>query len=200
MSGPGPHDSLKHWLSKPPQPAAIIADGQRIDVPLVGKARWQDLMATIETLEACKLVAVDANGKVIRGLVLAEKENTAAVAAPEAPGPGMGQLAVFARLLAEAYDNGAKSTAAAYRAIFEENTKLVKLIAERLTRVEHALEASNEKRAALLDELASSTEPEPAADGGMGELVGSLVQGALAAQAHGAAAPPPPTPLRGVKP
>ena len=97
--------NLSHWLRKAPQPVALLADAQRIEVPKSARA-WRDLVATIESLEPTKLTALDGQGNVLRSIVL---ESDDATAQPSAASNEMSDLQLFAKLLAEGYQHGMKA-------------------------------------------------------------------------------------------
>jgi hypothetical protein len=94
--------NLTYWLRKTPQPATILADDKRIDVPKNARA-WRDLTATLEALEPSKLTALDGQGNVIRSIVLEADEDKAP------PSPEMTDVQLFARLLADAYEKGSRA-------------------------------------------------------------------------------------------
>jgi hypothetical protein len=96
--------NLSHWLRKAPQPVALLADGQRIEVPKSARA-WRDLVATIESLEPSKLTALDGQRNVLRSIAL-ESDDTAQ---PAAASNEMSDLQLFAKLLAEGYQHGMKA-------------------------------------------------------------------------------------------
>lgn len=97
--------NLAHWLRKAPQPVALLADAQRIEVPKSARA-WRDLVATIASLEPTKLTALDGQGNVLRSIVL---ESDDATAQPSAASNEMSDLQLFAKLLAEGYQHGMKA-------------------------------------------------------------------------------------------
>jgi hypothetical protein len=91
--------NLTYWLRKTPQPVAVLADDKRIDVPKNGRA-WRDLTASIQAMEPSKLTCLDAQGNVIRAVVLEEEASEATASATQ----DQSDLQLFAKLLSEAYD------------------------------------------------------------------------------------------------
>lgn len=94
---------LSRWLRKIPQPVAILADDRRVEV-LRNPRGWKELQATIESLEPSKLTALDAQGSVLRSIVLDAGDEDERAAPSTATSPEMADLQLFARLLSEAYD------------------------------------------------------------------------------------------------
>lgn len=170
--------NLLHWLKKTPQPAAVIADDQTITVPRNARA-FRDLTATIKALAPSKLTCVDKDGHVIRSVVL---EEDAAADDRAAPSPEMNDLQVFARLLAEGYDRGARTN----QPLVDRAMEFVERNSERLAKAEaeiDRLRAQLHKVSAQYAELLTrpaGAEPE-LADGG-DTLMGAVVAGVLQAQ------------------
>lgn len=169
---------LANWLRKLPRPVAILADGQRLDV---GKSpSWTELASTVEAMNVARVTLLGPRDAVLRARALDDGAAPALPASPELP-----DVQVFARLLAEAYANGAKATETAYQRIFEENTKLVRLLAERLGALEAAWQKSLSTHARLVMDVAEAradaadAAAETADGGGLG---GALLQGMLAGQ------------------
>ena len=128
--------SLRAWIRRAPKPTTVRVDGSQL-VPVPTSGQWaSQLEETLTALAPSKLEALDDSGRVVRAVVLEEDTDAAPGRAP-APASGS-ELAVVARLLAEAHDAGARRHADAYSLAFSENTKLVQLLATRLSGLESA--------------------------------------------------------------
>ncbi len=164
--------NLTYWLRKSPQPATILADDKRIDVPQNGRA-WRDLTATIQALEPTKLVALDKKGDVIRSVILeSESGDEKSSASPE-----MSDLQLFAKLLAEGYQHGMKVS----QPVIDSSMAFVERLSQRLAKTESEVErlrAHIHRQNMQIAEL--SNQPPPAADDG--GLVGALMTGVLQGQ------------------
>jgi hypothetical protein len=169
---------LKTWLRRAPTPVAVLADGQRIEVPKSPRC-WSELVETLGTINPTRIACLDAQGGTIRAKTF--DDDSPAPASTESS-----ELQTFAKLLAQAYSNGADAQAKAYSAIFEENTKLVRLLADRLGALELAWQKSLQVHARMVTDLAeahaaAATQEE---DGG---VLNALAAGMMQAQAQ----PPP---------
>jgi len=94
--------NIGQWLRKSPQPSVIEADGQKIEVGNKG-GKWRDMVLTLESMGATRIVAMDNHGSVLRAVTL-EEEHVSASGKKE----DESELQTFARLLAEGYEKGAK--------------------------------------------------------------------------------------------
>lgn len=167
--------NLTHWLRKAPQPSAILADAQRIEVPKNARA-WRDLTATIESLEPSKLTALDAQGNVIRSIVLEADD-----AKPTSASPEMSDLQLFAKLLAEGYEKGQRGT----QPIIDSAMAMLERHGTRLARAESEcdrLRAVVNKQAIQIAELSGA----PAAASNDDSLLSTIMAGALQAAGGGA--------------
>lgn len=189
---------ISKWLRKTPQPATIVIDdGKKVDVGSKG-GRWTEVARTIEAMGATKLTALDSKGDVIRAIVMDDDESEDKQGKHEQHRAGCPTCGVdlngFASILADAYDKGARAQSDAYKSIFEENTKLVKLLADRLGALEMAWQKSMQNHARLLIDMAEAdadrvmAEAEAAKGGDDG--IGGLIKAGLEAAA--AQDPPPP--------
>lgn len=94
--------NVTYWLRKSPQPAAVLADDKRIEVPRNRRA-YRDLTETIKAMDPDKLTCLDAQGNVIRSIVLESEAGEEVTPVT----PEQSDLQLFAKLLADAYDKGA---------------------------------------------------------------------------------------------
>jgi len=170
--------NLTNWLRKTPQPVAVLADDKRVEVPKNVRA-YRDLTQTIRAMEPSKLTCLDANGNVIRSIVLdaGDDEKSSAVAST----PEMSDLQLFAKLLAEGYEHGRKAN----QPIIDSAMQFVERQGVRLAKAESEIErlrAHIHKLNLQIAEL-SSIPVEPAGDDSiMGALVAGALQGAQASQ------------------
>ena len=167
--------NLKSWLRRAPPPAVIVLDGGKRLAIGEGPRRWQDAADTIESLGATRLEALSNDGTVLRATSLEGDESPGELAA-KAPAPGTSDLAIFARLLSEAYVTGATATKASYELAFTENTKLVALLASRLGALEVAWQKSMAGTANLQAALAQASAGGDG-EGGVGELLAMMMGG-----------------------
>lgn len=167
--------NLTNWLRKTPQPAYVMADDKRIDVPKNVRA-YRDLTQTIKSLEPSKVTCMDASGNVIRSIALdAGDENEK----PANASAEMSDLQLFAKLLAEGYEHGRKAN----QPIIDSAMQFVERQSVRLAKAENEIErlrAHNHKLNMQIVEL-SALPAEPS--GGDDSIMGALVQGALQAGA-----------------
>ena len=170
--------NITHWLRKAPQPVALLADGQRIEVPKNARA-WRELTSTIESLEPSKLTALDGQGNVLRSIVLDGGEAESAAT----PTAAMTDVQLFARLIAEAYEKGQRSNQpmldSAMGFIDRQSTRAAKTEGE----VER-LRAVIYKQQMQILELTGA----PAADGEE-SILGTILAGVAQASAAGGGGP-----------
>lgn len=174
--------NLANWLRKTPRPHTVLADDKSITVPNNARA-IKDLTATIEAMEPAKLTCLDAQGNVIRSIVLDNADDDKAAPASAE----MSDLQLFAKLLAEGYEHGRKAN----QPIIDSAMQFVERQGVRLAKAEAEIErlrAHIHKLNLQIAELTSA--PAPAADD---SIMGALVAGALQSQMPGAA---PVTPLK----
>jgi hypothetical protein len=179
--------NLIKWLKKMPQPAAILCDQQRVEVPRV-HSPWREVAQTVLAIGPSKITAIAADGSVLRAQTLDSDEDEGG--GQESVSHSLPDLQVFARLISDAYTSGANAQRDAYRSIFEENTKLVKLLADRLGALEVAWQRSLQSNAQLLQRVAEANARtlEAEAGGGDGDdgPLAALASGFLAAAQGGA--------------
>jgi hypothetical protein len=141
---------LRSWLKRSPQPSRLTVDGREVAVGS-GRGRWRDAEETIRELGGQVVQALDAEGRIIRAATLLDDDAPAETPAnePARPAPPVSdnpQIAI-AQLVLEATDRGAARHAEAYERAFNSMTRLVELIADRLTNVEAALQEQLDARA-----------------------------------------------------
>lgn len=165
--------NLTNWLRKTPQPVAVMADDKRIEVPKNVRA-YRDLTQTIKAMEPSKLTCLDANGNVIRSIVL-ESEDEKAEHAPNASAE-MSDLQLFAKLLAEGYEHGRKAN----QPIIDSAMQFVERQSQRLAKAESEIErlrAHIHKLNLQIGEL--QLIPEAPAGGDQDSIMGALIAGAV---------------------
>lgn len=188
--------NLTNWLKKNPQPAAVLADDQRIEVGRNRRA-YKDLTETIRAINPTKLTCLDAQGSVIRSTVLESDADDDTSKAP--PSPEMSDLQLFAKLLAEAYDKASSKM----QPIVDSAMAFVERGGQRLAKAESdndRLRAHIFKLNARIGELSSVPvvgEEEPSILGAIAQA--AIQSGALAAATQTQQQPAPVTPLKGRK-
>ena len=184
---------ISKWLRKTPQPAIVVVDdGKRIDVGSKG-GKWTEVARTIEAMGATKLTALDSKGDVIRALIMDDDSEPEEKAKHEhrsgCPHCGV-DLNGFAMLISEAYVKGSTAQKDAYHSIFEENTKLVRLIAERLNALEMAWQKALQNQARMITDMANADadriEAEAEASAQHEDGLGGLLKLGIEAAASGA--------------
>lgn len=130
--------SLRAWIRRAPRPTTIRIDGSQL-VPVPTSGQWAaQLEETLSALGGSKLEALDDTGRVLRAVALADDDVPSSTSSTSSTSANGSELAVVARLLADAHDAGARRHADAYQLAFSENTKLVQLLATRLSGLESA--------------------------------------------------------------
>lgn len=172
--------NLSNWLRKTPQPAAVLADDKRIEMPKNARA-IRDLTQTIKALEPSKVTCLDASGNIIRSIVLdaADDEKQASANAS----PDMSDLQMFARLLAEGYEHGRKAN----QPIIDSAMQFVERQSVRLAKAESEIDRLRAIIHKQHLQIADLTVGPDAPAGTDDSLLGTLMAGALqgAAQASG---------------
>jgi hypothetical protein len=171
--------NLTNWLRKTPQPATVVADGQRIDVPKNARA-YRDLTATIKSLEPSKLTCLDAKGDVIRSIVLESEDDKPASASAE-----MSDLQLFAKLLADGYERGAKTN----QPLIDSAMNFCERQGQRLAKAEAEIERLRVHIHKLNLQLAEFVAM-PEAPAGDDSIMGALVAGAMQAMPGGGGVTP----------
>lgn len=167
--------NLTYWLRKTPQPVTVLADEKRIEVPRNGRA-WRDLTATISALEPTKLTALDGQGNVIRSIVLESEDDKA----PE-PTPEMSDVQLFAKLLADAYEKGSRST----QPVIDAAMRFVEEQSKRLTNADREIDRLRAVIHKQQLQIADLTGAASSAPGGDESLLGTIMAGVVQAQAGG---------------
>lgn len=166
--------NLTNWLRKTPQPVAVMADDKRIEVPKNVRA-YRDLTQTIKAMEPSKLTCLDANGNVIRSIVL-DSDDEKADTTPSTP--EQSDLQLFARLLAEGYEHGRKAN----QPIIDSAMQFVERQSQRLAKAESEIErlrAHIHKLNLQIGELSLIPAEAPAGDDSlMGAMLAGVMQGA----------------------
>lgn len=163
--------NLSNWLRKTPQPSAVLADEQRIEVGKNVRA-YRDLIETIKAIDPTKVTCLDGSGNTIRSIVLnaPDEEKT-----PQASAE-MSDLQLFAKLLAEGYEHGRKAN----QPIIDSAMQFVERQSVRLAKAENEIErlrAHNHKLNMQIIELSVVPAVEPA--GGDDSIMSSLIAGAM---------------------
>lgn len=182
---------LKAWLRKPPQPVAVLCDDKRVEVPKTGRP-WIELSNTIESLNPTKLVALGANGEVLRAK---EMEGESVEESPSLS-PEASDLQHFAKLLADAYDKSGKNFAPLLDSAMAFIARQADQIASQSREIER-LRTHNHK---LQAELIAATAMGEVDGEGETSIVTQIAQGFLAAQAGGAPPMVPTLPRRPPQP
>lgn len=169
--------NLRSWLRRAPHPVAVLADDQRVLVPDTPR-KWSELEETIAALAPAKLVALDGQGNPLRAVVLGDDDHAPEADKATSKSPLTSDLQVLSKLLADAYRTGAETAMAAMRGSIEENTKLVKLLADRLSAIEVAWQRSLTTHAKMVVDLAEARAQPGGEDGLMASLLPALMQGA----------------------
>lgn len=169
--------NVTNWLRKTPQPVAVLADDKRIEVPKNVRA-YRDLTQTIKAMEPSKLTCLDANGNVIRSIVLDSGEDDPKLANASAE---MSDLQLFAKLLAEGYEHGRKAN----QPIIDSAMQFVERQSQRLAKAESEIERLRSHIHKLNLQIGEMSllpvEPEGSNDSIMGALVAGALQGAAGA-------------------
>jgi len=177
---------VRSWLLRKPTPALIrckCVDGETrtIKPDPQSKKRWVEAAAAIDDMGATHLEALDAKGNTLR-ITECERDPLEPAAEPlpavASSTPEQKTLEVFARLLADAYKNGAASTEHPVKMAFETLGQLLGLMMKRLDEV--SAREARQINAAL--KVAQGETVAPAEDPLM-SLVGSFMQGQMAAKA-----------------
>lgn len=129
---------LRRWLTKQPRPALVVGtdeNGVEHKVKISDqRGRWKDaeaILARCVTLEA-----FDAEGSSLRVCDLAGDGGAPTEHKPASKDEQT--LCTFARLLGDAYTNGAKSNEDAYRLGFEQQREVLGLVQARLAVLEQS--------------------------------------------------------------
>jgi hypothetical protein len=136
---------------------------------------------------ATKVVALDRAGATLRATTVDEDEDEDQVKdgrpAPSALGS---DLTMMSKLLADAYRTGAETSMRAMSGAIEENTKLVKLLADRLGAIEMAWQRNLSTNARLVTDLAEARAQATGGDGddaALAPLLAMIANGAASAAA-----------------
>lgn len=137
--------SFRRWLRRHPQPTRLRVDGRDVSVA-TGANQWAVTEESVMTLSPSRVEALDDKGVVLRATSF-EKEDRDDDDDDDAKQAPVTELTTMARLLAEAHDAGARRHAEAYALAFAENTKLVQILATRLSGLETAWQKAMQRTA-----------------------------------------------------
>jgi hypothetical protein len=181
---------VRRWLFQAPAPFVIrckCVDGEvrTIKVDHASKKKWVAAEAAIDAMGASHVEALDAKGNTIRMMGVEREADPEAEPSAEAKATTSEQktLEVFARLLAEAYKNGAASTEHPVKMAFDTLGQLLGLMMKRLD--DMSARENRQINAAL--KVAQGEQVTPQEDPLMA-LVGQFMAGKQAAQALNGAA------------
>lgn len=167
--------NLSNWLRKTPVPVAVLADDKRIEVPKNHRA-IRDLVQTIRAMEPSKVTCLNAEGSVIRSIVLDSDDDKVP---SQQTSPEMSDLQMFARLLAEGYEHGRKAN----QPIIDSAMQFVERQSVRLAKAEAEIErlrAHNHKLHHQIVEL--SAVPVVAPPAGDDSIMGAMIAGVMQSQ------------------
>lgn len=201
--------AFKAWLRRKPKPNRVRAtceDGPDRTVAInarTGASFWNDTIATLASLRVVRVEALDAEGNVLRSRDVdpddgADGEEPEEQEEPELPPAAKptttdATLIQFAKLLSEAYRNGADAQRASSEVAFTRLVELTNVAFQRLDALERAYSRSFNER--LRD--AANT---PASGGGddlqglIGAMLGGMAQAQAAKATNGASSPTTPAP------
>ena len=184
--------NLLHWLKKTPQPVTVVADDKTIPVPRNARA-YRDLLATIKSLAPSKLTCLDKDGQVIRSITLEDDS----AEDDRAASPEMSDLQVFARLLAEGYDRGARTN----QPLVDRAMEFVERQSQRLAKAEAEIDRLRAQLHKVSVQYAELSQRPMVGDSEQGDggdsLMGAVVAGVLQAQGI---VPAPVTPINKQQP
>jgi hypothetical protein len=178
--------SLRRWLRRSPQPHKLRVDGRDLAVA-TGANQWAVTEESVVAMAPSKIEALDASGLVLRALALDKGEDEDASTPVDKPRGAESDLVTLGRLLNEAADNAAKRHENAYRLAFEENTKLVGTLVDRLG----GLETAWQKAMGIAARAQADAMAAQAMSGEGGDPAGAAIANMLgAAAAHHLSAAP----------
>ncbi len=194
---------LRVWLRRSPQPVTVRVDTPQGEKNLsceVGsnRDRWARLEETIVRMKATRVEALDRKGQVLRFVELAheEEERDAEVPTRNSEPQRMGryerELATTARLIGQAYKDGAAAVTGQHEQVFAKLLAIVESQAASITNFHNAVTLLHENRLRLAmqdeeDRARRDAEREDEPNGGLESLLpmfaGGLAQGQAAAVA-----------------
>lgn len=195
-------DPLRAFLRRLPEPVAFVLDGDTRVQLTKGAHRFSEVESVIRSRAPGCIDAIDKSGEVLRSFgtqpdVMAEPV-TPAVVVPETP--DQKTLGHFAKLLSDAYRQGAQDHALAYKETHAQIVSLANAALERVKGLEKLLNQMlrdvREDALAARDELDDARErareEAPVAGGGgisdvVKSMVGARVAAGVAAATAGAA-------------
>jgi len=165
-----------NFLRRIPQPAYVVADGQKLLVPTTGN-RWRELGASIAALEPSKLVAHDKDGTALRAITLYESDSDSKASGAELDSSD--PLVSFAKLLAQGYEKSSTQ----YAPLLDSAMNMIARLSERLAHTEAELDRQRKAYARLLEEIARERADAITASAQSGE--GDVMTDAISAIASG---------------
>lgn len=175
--------NLNHWLKKTPQPTTVRAsmsgaEDQLIAVPKNARA-YRDLVETIRALNPSGLTCLDKDGNVIRSTILYNEDEEEAPPPSPSSTQDQSDLQLFAKLLAEGYDRGAKTN----QPLLNQAMEFCDRQGQRLAKAEAEIDKLRNTIHRLTLQIGElSLAPEEAPKEG-GSIVDAMVAGVLQAQA-----------------
>lgn len=203
----GIHDpAFKAWLRRKPKPNRVRAtceDGPDRVVAInarTGASFWNDTIDTLASLRVVRVEALDAEGNVLRSRDVSpdddQEEEQEEEQEQEAPAPLAAKptttdatLIQFAKLLSEAYRNGADAQRASSEVAFTRLVELTNVAFQRLDALERAYSRSFSER---LRDAQSGAGAATAGGDELQQLLGAMLGGYVQSQAgkaNGAASP-----------
>lgn len=165
--------SVHSWLKIVPEPVAVRVDGEHILKISKSPRRFTTADDALRAMPWERLEALDAKGHILRALVNPDSEpETPAVSTGE---PSKGELAVFAKLLSDAYKQGASDHSDAYKEAFKYMKDLVDITSKRLTAIERMLSQRIREDSDAAADLRAEAE-EKAEGGGLDGILGTVTQ------------------------
>lgn len=182
---------MQRWLKRHPQPTSlrvVFDSGEASTVAIgAGKAKWRDAVSAMEG--ANRVEALNAQGAILRVWSAATDNTSDEQPAAQHVPPGAGDIVRIAELLVRAADSAAARHAGAYQLAYEQHTRLIELLADRLQHLENAY---HDARMAAAEVQQQSGPISP--NDGMAMAVLSQIGPALAGMSGVVPPPPPPPP------
>lgn len=180
---------LHTWLRRVPMPSHVRCDGKRLIQVGLGKARWRDLIISIDAMGPNMIECLDSEGNVLRATTLEaadddDDDKPPAEASASKGEPGEHRDVAIARLVLEATDRGSQRNAEAYKLGFDKLASLVEMLLARTTALEGIWQRTLENRAADLEKQGDD-------GGGLEGMLAAVLPGLMKSEAAKAVATPP---------
>jgi hypothetical protein len=176
--------SVHSWLKIVPEPVAVRVDGEHILKISKSPRRFTTADDALRAMPWERLEALDAKGAILRAMVNPDCEPEAPPAPASEDG---GTLKTFAKLLSDAYKQGASDHSDAYKEAFKYMTNLVDVTSKRLTAIERILSQRLQADAHAIEDAKADAEE---AAGGLGGIVGTMQSVAQVQELFKKPAPP----------